>query len=277
MNEKKLDKIHKKVLDLQKRIKKKFNKNTDKIKDFVYKLNFENDIEFWNEWDNFYSKKGLYSEYLDLKKEIDELKEENIYRGTNEKWNDILVNFEEELHSCKSNIEEYIQLLKEEAAEKMIERINDAIKKQEKHDKNIMNMMGIFLSIFSVIGLGVSGVLNLESNHTAIWLMMCGTILITMTGLFSLINNKFETMKILIIIGGLVLFCAGGCIRWKFPDDNEKLIKKEKFEQVEEEIQNIENEVLDRNSDYRNQIKDLKEEIRELQSIMKKLEKNSQN
>lgn len=273
MNEKKLNKIHKKVLDLQKRIDKKFYKNTDKIKDFVYKLNFENDIEFWNEWDNFYSKKGLYSEYLDLKKEIDELKEENIDRDTNEKWNDILVNFEEELHSCKSIIEEYIQLLKEEATEKMTERINGAIKKQEEHDKDVMNMMGIFLSIFSVIGLGVSSVLNLENNHTAIWLMMCGTILITMTGLFSLINKKFDIMKILVIILGLVLFCAGGYIRWKFPDDIEELVKKEKFEQFEKRVQNNENELLDKNLDYRNQIKDLKEEIKKIQSKVEKLEK----
>ncbi len=273
MNEKKLDEIYKKVLDLQKRMEKKFNKNTDKIKDFVYKLNFENKIEFWNEWDNFYSKKGLYSEYLDLKKEIDELKEENIYRDTNEKWNDILVNFEKKRHSCKSIIEEYIQLLKEEAAEKMIERINDAIKKQEKHDKNIMNMMGIFLSIFSVIGLGVSSILKLESNHTAIWLMICGTTLITMTGLFALINNKFGKIKFSIIGIGIILLIAGGTIRCIFSDDNKELIKKDKFEQVEKEIQNIKNEILDKNLDYRNQIKDLKEEIRELQSKVEKLEK----
>ena len=111
--------------------------------------------------------------------------------------------------------------------------------------------MGIFLSIFSVIGLGFSSVLNLESDHTAIWLMMCGTILITMSGLFYLIDpNKFnkqekntendkckieEFLKQLFnilrkpIIIGVILMLAGGVIRWKFPDDNEKLVKKQKL------------------------------------------------
>ena len=168
-------------------------------------------------------------------------------------------------------------------------------KEAEEHDKKILEMMGIFLSIFSVIGLGVSSVLNLENNHIATWLMMCGAILITMSGLFYLINpdkfNKqekkaendkceiekflkglFNTLRKPIIIG-VILLLLGGVIRCKFPNDNEELVKKEKFEQVEKRVQNNENELLDKNLDYRNQIKDLKEEIKKLQSKVEKLEK----
>ena len=165
----------------------------------------------------------------------------------------------------------------------------------EKHDKKILEMMGIFLSIFSVIGMGASSVLNLESNHIATWLMMCGTILITISGLFYLINpDKFnkqekksgnvkckikkllkEMLNILRkpIVIGVILLLLGGVIRCKFPNDNEELVKKEKFEQVEKRVQNNENELLDKNLDYRNQIKDLKEEIKKLQSKVEKLEK----
>jgi hypothetical protein len=158
-------------------------------------------------------------------------------------------------------------------------------KEAEEHDKKILEMMGIFLSIFSVIGLGVSSVLNLESNHIAIWLMMCGTILITMSGLFYLIDpNKFnkqekntENDRCKPIIMGVILLLLGGFIRYKFPNDNEELVKKEKFEQVEKRVQNNENELLDKNLDYRNQIKDLKDKTKELQSKIEKLEKNSQN
>ena len=165
----------------------------------------------------------------------------------------------------------------------------------EVHDKKIMETMGIFLSIFSVIGLGVSSVLNLENNHIATWLMICGTILITMSGLFNLINpdkfNKqekkaendkckiekflkgvFNTLRKPIIIG-VILILLGGVIRCKFPNHNEELVNKEKFEQVEKRVQNNENELLDKNLDYRNQIKDLKEEIKKLQSKVEKLEK----
>ena len=147
------------------------------------------------------------------------------------------------------------------------------------HTKDILNTMGIFLSIFSVIGLGVSSILKLESNHVATWLMICGTILITMSGLFNLINpdkfnkqeKKAENDKCIII--GVILLLLGGVIRCKFPNDNEELVKKEKFEQVEKRVQNNENELLDKNLDYRNQIKDLKEEIKKLQSKVEKLEK----
>ena len=58
----------------------------------------------------------------------------------------------------------------------------------EDYNKRILEMMGIFLSIFSVIGLGISSILNIENNHFAIWSMICGVILITMSGLFYLIN-----------------------------------------------------------------------------------------
>lgn len=168
---------------------------------------------------------------------------------------------------------------------------NKLIRKFDEHDKKILEMMGIFLSIFSVIGLGVSSVLNLENNHIATWLMMCGTILITMSGLFYLINpdkfnkqeKKAENSKCKIeklfdilrkpIIIGVILLLLGSVIRCKFPNDNEELVKKEKFEQVEKRIQNNENELLDKNLDYRNQIKDLKEEIKKLQSKVEKLEK----
>ena len=133
-------------------------------------------------------------------------------------------------------------------------------------------MMGIFLTIFSVIGLGVSNVLKENVNSSSIF-MICGVILITMTGLYSLINNKFEKIKFSIIGIGIILLIAGGTIRCIFSDDNKELIKKDKFEQVEKEIQNIENEIPDKNLDYRNQIKDLKEEIKKLQSKVEKLEK----
>ena len=212
MNEKKLNKLHKKVIDLQKRIKKRFDKNTDEINVNLSKLNFKNSDNFWNEWNDFYSEKGLYSEYLDLKKEIEEFKVkiEDRYEPKNEKWNDILVNFEEELHSCKSIIEEYIQLLKEEATEKMVERINCAIKKQKEHDKNIMNMMGIFLTIFSVIGFGISNITKENANISTVF-MIYGVILMTMSSLFYLINfdknfkEKLLKISVPLMIGILLI------------------------------------------------------------------------
>ena len=86
-------------------------------------------------------------------------------------------------------------------------------KEAEKHEKKILEMMGIFLSIFSVIGLGVSNVLKENVNSSSIF-MICGVILITISGLFYLINFnetiEKKNLKILIpIILGIALISIG--------------------------------------------------------------------
>lgn len=141
--------------------------------------------------------------------------------------------------------------------EKQKEQINNILDKYDGYNKKILEMMGIFLTIFSVIGLGFSSILKLESNHVATWLMICGTILITMTGLFALINKKLEIIKILVIIIGLVLFGVGGCTRCVFPE------KKTKLELLEKDVEN-----LSKNLDT----KDLKIEIEKLKSKIEELE-----
>ena len=147
---------------------------------------------------------------------------------------------------------------------------NKLIRKFDEHDKKILEMMGIFLSIFSVIGLGVSSILKLESNHVATWLMICGTILITMTGLFTLINKKIEIMKILVIIIGLVLFGAGGFIRYSFSEENKESVKQEDFKLVKDDVNNIKNIINTEDS----QINNLKGEIEKLKSKIEELENN---
>ena len=108
--------------------------------------------------------------------------------------------------------ENYYDQLKET---KNIEKIyRELINEQKKYDKKILEIMGIFLSIFSVIGLGVSSLSKLKSNYFSTWSMICGTILITISGLFYLINfnEKVEkkTLKILIPgIIGLILIIIG--------------------------------------------------------------------
>lgn len=151
---------------------------------------------------------------------------------------------------------------------------NKLIRKFDEHDKKILEMMGIFLSIFSVIGLGVSSVLNLESNHIATWLMICGTILITMNGLFYLVNpNRFKNDKYEIeevckwlfntlkkpMIIGIILLLMGGCIRYVFPE------KKTKLELLEKDVENLSKNLY---------TKDLKIEIEKLKSKIEELENN---
>jgi hypothetical protein len=156
--------------------------------------------------------------------------------------------------------------------EKQKEQINNILDKYDDYNKKILEIMGIFLTIFSIIGLGVSSILNLESNHIATWLMICGTILITMSGLFYLVNpNRFKNDKYEIeevckwlfntlkkpMIIGFILLLMGGCIRYVFPE------KKTKLELLEKDVEN-----LSKNLDT----KDLKIEIEKLKSKIEELE-----
>jgi hypothetical protein len=271
-------------------------KNLKKFEDTVryeyeYNSKIKTKFESKEELDKVYESfiNGDLKKFEDLKKEREKLQYTlKDLKDKNEEEKNKVESLFEFIKNWENNIEiilkRYKNILRDNEInftleeikqfEKQKEQINNILEKYDDYNKKILEMMGIFLSIFSVIGLGVSSVLNLENNHIATWLMMCGTILITMTGLFSLINKKFE-MKISVIILGLVLFCVGGYIRWKFPDDIEELVKKEKFEQFEKRVQNNENELLDKNLDYRNQIKDLKEEIKKIQSKVEKLEKRN--
>lgn len=89
-----------------------------------------------------------------------------------------------------------------------LKKLDNLIEEQKKYDKNILNIMGIFLAIFSIIGFGISSSLKIESNHFALCSMICGAILITMTSLFYLINFSYE--NIWISIGRMIIpICIG--------------------------------------------------------------------
>ena len=277
MEKEKYKEIENELSNLEKRTEKEILKNMNEIKINIYELKFkDNDIEFWKEYEKFYNENGVYEKYINLKNEIELIKSKD---EEDEKLYNIKNRLEGVMGSCGNIIQKYSNLLWEELPKKTVKKIQkidqkyqNLLKEQKEYDKKILEMMGIFLTIFSVIGLGVSNVLKENVNSSSIF-MICGVILITMTGLYSLINNKFEKIKFSIIGIGIILLIAGGTIRCIFSDDNKELIKKDKFEQVEKEIQNIKNEILDKNLDYRNQIKDLKEEIKKLQSKVEKLEK----
>ena len=120
-------------------------------------------------------------------------------------------------------------------------KMENLIKEQKEYDKKILEIMGIFLSIFSIIGLGTSSILNIENNHFAIWSMICGVILITMSGLFYMINYKDEsTMNkriMLPVIIGILLFCIGTVAIIKYPTENKPVKDLEtRLKIVEEKI-----------------------------------------
>lgn len=163
---------------------------------------------------------GEFQKFIDnLKKEINEKLlliweyEKPLFRY---RFDILLTDFERKEKEIKTLIETHEKTINKQLKETkdIEEKYRGLINEQKKYDKKILEIMGIFLSIFSVIGLGVSSLSKLKSNYFSTWSMICGTILITISGLFYLINfnEKVEkkTLKILIPgIIGLILIIIG--------------------------------------------------------------------
>ena len=146
--------------------------------------------------------------------------------------------------------------------EELTEKIEETRKKNEIHqkeyDKKILELMGIFLSIFSVVGISASSILNLQNNHISVLLMINGFVLITMTGLFYLI--KFEKEKFIIsknwgflipLMIGLIMIVFGGIINIPSETEKEKEIEllKKQIEKLDDKIElekrlNLESKII---------------------------------
>ena len=150
------------------------------------------------------------SDYNRIGNYISEKKRESLEMKIAEQKKELSI-FEKNLKNQSDKLDENEKTIQEQN-----KKLEDNTDKINNHDKRILEMMGIFLSIFSIIGVGTSSILNIENNHFAIWSMICGVILITMTSLFYLINFSYENiwtsigrMIIPICIGfGLIIFGA---------------------------------------------------------------------
>nr|DAP33573.1 MAG TPA: hypothetical protein [Caudoviricetes sp.] len=97
--------------------------------------------------------------------------------------------------------ENYKKIRKEQESKlEIFKKYNEEIIKA--NTKDILGMMGIFLSIFSVIGIGITGILNIRDNLSSNILLIMGSLLIVITLLFSLI--KFEKSRMLIFIFSVI-------------------------------------------------------------------------
>ena len=213
---------------------------------------------------------------IKINKELKNIRDTEYFKFKKNLFNKIILDFDDKIKKIDENYKNLEEKQKDELFN-FTERFESELKT---HTKDILGTMGIFLSIFSVIGLGVSSILRLESNHIKIWLMLCGAILITMSGLFYLIDpDKFikqedtkndnceklvNCMKKPIIIG-IILLIVGGLMKYESLEENKKLVEHEEFEKVKKDIEN-----LSKNLDT----KDLKFEIEKLKSKIEELENN---
>ena len=259
---------------------KKFNKILDqssnrleelkKLREEMYKKNISYDSEEFQK--NISETREIYLEKAEnFYNLLDDIK--NYFNSINRKIEEIskeLIDLKNEIqfNYCYCCIEKI--KIENQVTFRNTGKIDNAIKKQKQnsklrknsdkidnHDKRILEMMGIFLSIFSVIGLGVSSILNFENNHCAIWLIICGVILITISGLFYMIGYKDEKVidkrTAVPMIIGVLLFFIGMITVINFPMENKAM---KDFENKIKMLEKKNNE-LEKNLNYEKRINEL--------------------
>lgn len=224
-------------------MKKKLENLLNEIQKFSDEVRFEYDLgtmkilvcetekEFWGKYYEFYNKNGNYAKFLEYKekfKDIDnKLSDENKNIQINEIIEKIYNKFdyityildiyrkqlrENEIDYGLKRIKKYKNIFKKQKVqiENLKKNYKEISNEQREHDKKILEMMGIFLTIFSVIGFGVSSIAKENANISTVF-MIYGVILMTMSSLFYLINfdknfkEKLLKISVPLMIGILLI------------------------------------------------------------------------
>lgn len=113
-------------------------------------------------------------------------------------------------------------------------KLENLIEEQKEHDKKILEIMGIFLSIFSIIGVNLSFFSKFESLHWTHWIILILVINITLVQtikvIFNLIYQKNNTQEDIIFLINKKL--CDKFSSWTNKKENETKIKKENTKNI---------------------------------------------
>ena len=231
---------------MEENFEKKLENLLNEIQKFSDKVRFEYDLgtmkilvcetekEFWEKYYEFHNKNGNYAKFLEYKEKFKDIDNELSNENKNIQINEIIEKIYNKFDYITSILNIYEKQLRENEINYGLKRIKkyknifqkqkvqiENLKKnykeisneQREHDKKILEMMGIFLTIFSVIGFGVSSITKENANISTVF-MIYGVILMTISALFYLINfdknfkEKFLKISVPLLIGILLVIFA---------------------------------------------------------------------
>ena len=228
---------------MEENFEKKLENLLNEIQKFSDEVRFEYDLgtmkilvcetekEFWEKYYEFHNENGNYAKFLEYKEKFKDIDNELSNENKNVQINEIIEKIYNEFDYISYILDIYRKQLRENEIDYGLKRIKkyknifqkqkvqiENLKKnykeisneQREHDKKILEMMGIFLTIFSVIGFGVSSITKENANISTVF-MIYGVILMTISGLFYLINfdknfkEKFLKISVPLLIGILLV------------------------------------------------------------------------
>ena len=228
---------------MEENFEKKLENLLNEIQKFSNEVRFEYDLgtmkilvcetekEFWEKYYEFHNENGNYAKFLEYKEKFKDIDNELSNENKNVQINEIIEKIYNKFDYITYILDIYRKQLRENEIDYGLKRIKkyknifqkqkvqiENLKKnykeisneQREHDKKILEMMGIFLTIFSVIGFGVSSITKENANISTVF-MIYGVILMTISGLFYLINfdknfkEKFLKISVPLLIGILLV------------------------------------------------------------------------
>lgn len=231
---------------MEENFEKKLENLLNEIQKFSDEVRFEYDLgtmkilvcetekEFWEKYYEFHNENGNYAKFLEYKEKFKDIYNECSNESKNIQINEIIEKIYTEFDYISYILDTYRKQLRENEIDyglKRIKKYKNIFKKQKvqienlkknykeisneqrEHDKKILEMMGIFLTIFSVIGFGVSSITKENANISTVF-MIYGVILMTMSSLFYLINfdknfkENFLKISVPLVIGILLVVFA---------------------------------------------------------------------
>jgi len=136
----------------------------------------------------------------------------------------------------------------EKKSKKITEKYENLEENYKNFNQKTLEIMGIFLMIFSLLGIGTTSILNIQDNIISKILVITGIIILGMSVLFYFIKNSFKYIAIPFWIGVIAIIFGVVC----FKPTNENYVKKEEIKLLEEKIKNLESKL-----DYEKRISQL--------------------
>ena len=149
--------------------------------------------------------KKLSEDYLiEIEKKNEELKK---------KLEKIVEKYENLEETSKKIVEKYENL--EETSKKIVEKYENLEENYKNFNQKTLEIMGIFLMIFSLFGISTTSILHIQNNIISKILMITGIIILGMSMLFYFIKNSFKYIAIPFWIGIVVIIIGMICFSFK--------------------------------------------------------------
>ena len=181
-----------------------FNKLVEKIEEIRDIFIERRDVEGTNKF-SWITNLGVY--YL----------QEELVKRNKKLFEDYLIEIGKKNEELKKKLEKIVEKYEnlEETSKKIVEKYENLEENYKNFNQKTLEIMGIFLMIFSLFGIGTTSILHIQDNIVSKILMITGIIILGMSVLFYFIKNSFKYIAIPFWIGIVAIIVGVTCFSFR--------------------------------------------------------------